>query len=132
MIMHHDSLGTIAGRRILLIEDELAVRESLRRYFERFGASVIVAPHGEDGIRVMRESAVDVVVSDISLPGLSGLDLRRSIRARWPGVPVILMTGALASDVPQGELADWELLLKPFDLTHLGSAVVQALATRAG
>lgn len=131
-MMDHDSFRAIAGRRILLIDDELAIRESLRRYFERLGASVTVAPDGECGIRVMLESAIDVVVTDISLPGLSGVDLRRSIHARWPGVPVILMTGALAPDLPQADLADWELLLKPFDLRHLGSAVVQALATRGG
>jgi DNA-binding response OmpR family regulator len=78
--------------RVLLIEDDRAVREGVRLALRRQGHDVAAAGTGEDGLEQLRSFRPDVVVLDLMLPGLSGLDVCRRIRGADDQVPIIMAT----------------------------------------
>ena len=102
--------------RVLLVEDDASVRRLARRALEAAGFEVLEAPDGEEGLRLALVAAPDLVVSDIVMPGMSGLELADRIAARHPGVPVLFVSG-YAEDAAENRLlrsAGRELLGKPF------------------
>jgi DNA-binding response OmpR family regulator len=80
--------------RILIIEDDAAIREMLRRRLELRGFAVEQAVDGESGLAMIRASPPDVVILDYGLPGISGWDVARALRAepRFATLPVIALT----------------------------------------
>jgi DNA-binding NarL/FixJ family response regulator len=97
--------------RVLLVEDHRLVREGLRLLLERAPGMAVVgeAADGEEGLRLVARlaaaGAVDVVVTDIGLPGLDGLELARRAKALAPGLPVVLLTMHDGDDYLRGMLA---------------------------
>jgi DNA-binding NtrC family response regulator len=84
-----------ASRRLLLVEDDTAVREVISRVLARAGFTVeqVVSVEGALEALERSEGHVALVLSDVKLQGLSGLDLARVIRERWPRLPVCLLSG---------------------------------------
>ncbi|GAA0599640.1 hypothetical protein GCM10009099_40890 [Caenispirillum bisanense] len=115
----------------LLAEDEAPVREYLRLVLEEHGMEVVACAGGEEALAVWREEAegIDVVVSDVVMPGLGGLDLVRAMRDDRPDVAVVLVSGyAAAAESQLAELGDGvTFLAKPVDPDRLLAAVRQAL-----
>jgi two-component system, cell cycle sensor histidine kinase and response regulator CckA len=87
--------GNLAGRTILIVEDEAAVRSAVRRLLERSGCRVVEAASGADALAALAESPqrVDLVISDIVMPAMSGLELQQQLRQLRPSLPVLLMSG---------------------------------------
>jgi DNA-binding response OmpR family regulator len=85
----------VPSRRLLLVEDDTAVREVISRVLARAGFSVeqVVSVEGALEALEREEGHVALVLSDVKLRGLSGLDLARVIRERWPRLPVCLLSG---------------------------------------
>lgn len=79
--------------RILVIEDEESVREFLGAMLDRAGHQARLVPNAEEGLAALAAGAFDVVLSDLGLPGMSGEDLARTVAARYPFLPVVLLTG---------------------------------------
>lgn len=118
-------------KRALLIEDDAATRMVLARHLRRSGLEVTALESGEQVLieAARREVGFDVVVSDVHLPGMSGLDLASLILSRNPAQPIVLITGdpdaALAREaLSRGPVS---YLLKPFEMFELDAAVNQAL-----
>ncbi|MEE9382276.1 MAG: response regulator [Nannocystaceae bacterium] len=82
---------------ILIIDDNVELAEDLKEILESEGYTVSTAASGEAGIAVLATDAIDLVLTDMRMPGLCGAQLARELRRRWPGVPVIPMT-AYASE----------------------------------
>jgi signal transduction histidine kinase/ligand-binding sensor domain-containing protein/CheY-like chemotaxis protein len=105
-------------RRILLVEDEPDVRRAMRMLLESWGC-VVVGESGSGGeaVRLLAESglAVDVVVSDVRMPGLTGRDLVQALRGMRPGLPIVFVSGHTSSASLVAELAPLgiELIAKP-------------------
>ncbi len=122
-----------SGVRVLVVEDDHDMRVALREMFELHGMSVDTAMDGVDasahGLRV----PYDVVVSDIRLPGMSGIALSRSLQGRSRPPRVILITAYPEWKVVQEayEAGAVEVVRKPFDLGKLAKRVVQAARDRA-
>jgi two-component system copper resistance phosphate regulon response regulator CusR len=117
--------------RILVVEDELKVAAALKRGLELEGYEVDVAPTGEDGHFRAAETAYDLAIFDVRLPGRSGIDVLRAIRARGVATPVILLTARDAVDERVGGLdagAD-DYVVKPFAFPEL-VARIRALLRR--
>jgi two-component system response regulator MprA len=119
---------------ILVVDDERAVRESLRRALELEGYRVELAEDGEQALRRLeREPAPDLVVLDILMPGIDGLEVCRRVRAGGNPVPVLMLTARAEVDSRVAGLdagAD-DYLPKPFALAEL-LARLRALLRRAG
>jgi signal transduction histidine kinase len=116
----------ITPRRILLIEDEAAVRDALADALSAHGHTIVPCDGGRDGLaRLEAGERVDLVLSDLGMPDLTGWDVARVVRERWPGVPVALITGW--GPKPEATPAQLEcvefVLAKPFAVETLLLAI---------
>jgi len=121
--------GIAAKPRVLVADDDEPVRDLLRRTLASAGYEVIAASDGQEAIDLLTTTAVDAVVSDISMPRLTGIDLLRAIRSRDPDVPVILCTGTpdVNSAIEAVRLGALQYLTKPVDLDELKRALARAV-----
>lgn len=111
----------MAETSILLIDDEEAFVTTVQERLDMRGFSCRMALDGETGLSMIADEIPDVVVLDLRMPGMGGLETLRRIRARWPGLPVIMLSG-------HGSDQDFETCLnlgaamyhkKPLDLGDL-------------
>jgi len=102
---------------VLVVDDDEAVRLSLRAILEDT-CEVLEAPDGEGALRILRNRTVDIVTLDQQMPGLSGLDVLRRIKALDPTIAVALITGVheVQTAVETIRLGAIEYVVKPFDV----------------
>jgi DNA-binding NtrC family response regulator len=114
-------------RSVLLVDDEPAIVRLLARFFERQEWEVYQALSGEDGVRTYEAQRPDLVVLDLNLPGLSGLNTLEVLVAR--GATVVMLTGAtdVGTAVEAMQLGAETFLTKPVDFAHLQSAAERAV-----
>jgi EAL domain-containing protein (putative c-di-GMP-specific phosphodiesterase class I) len=114
--------------RVLIAEDDESLLRALDRALRQAGYEVVRAPDGACAARVLDEQAIDVVLSDIAMPGLEGTELLAHVRARDPDLPVILMTGApsLTTAVKAVECGALRYLIKPVAIEELRALVRHA------
>lgn len=118
--------------RILLVDDHDDVRRAMTRALQRMGHAVTQAADGRHALSVLEGEPLDVVVTDINMPGMDGIELTIAVGKRWPRVPIIAVSG--------GGMLPKELLLenaavlgavttltKPIDFEELRAAVEAAL-----
>ena len=120
---------TLRRDRILLVEDESYVRESMAEVLRQEGFQVFLAEDVEQAVAVLQDEAVDTVLTDLRLPGRSGLDLLAAAPVLESGVPVILITGhgTVEDAVLAMKRGAWDFVQKPIDPDALVVAVRRAL-----
>ena len=118
--------------RILLIEDELALQQQLREQLEKHAYTVDASADGNDGLFIAREYPLDAAIIDIGLPGISGLDVIRQLRAEGNTLPILVLTarGQWQDKVAGLEAGADDYLTKPFHFEEL-NARLQALLRRS-
>ena len=118
--------------RLLLVEDDAALRLGLARQLEADGYRVDQAADGEDGLFQAREYPVDLAIVDLGLPRLSGLDLVKKLRAGGTALPILILTarGSWQDKVVGLEAGADDYLVKPFEYPEL-AARVKALLRRS-
>ena len=104
-----------AGGHILIIDDEASLRQTLARILQRAGFEVTTAANGKDGLSLVTEHPFDLLYLDIRMPDVSGLELLKTIHAKFPELPVILFTAQpdLNSAVEALRRGATDYLLKP-------------------
>ncbi|MFD3452282.1 response regulator transcription factor [Streptomyces sp. NPDC058691] len=109
------------GGRVLVADDDAAIRRSLERGLRLGGFSVALADGGHAALGAVREGAPDVVVLDISMPDLSGIEVCRTLRAQGNDVPVLMLSALdeLADRVAGLQAGGDDYLVKPFALEEL-------------
>lgn len=118
---------------VLLVEDEIFLREALAEYLQESGYEVHAVGDGDAGLEVLRsDAAVDVLVSDIRLPGISGYELAAAGRALRDDLKLILMTGYAPSVPPDLKSAVFCVLQKPFRIERLPGLLAAALSGAKG
>lgn len=119
--------------RVLVIDDEPSICWGLQQWLGEAGHFVETAGTAEDGLQRATANPPDVVLLDVRLPGMSGLDLLEQLQRRRPTLPVIVMTafGDLETAVRSVQLGAFEYLTKPFELATAASAVSRALERSA-
>ena len=119
-----------AGLRVLLVDDDVGVLATLREGLSDLGWDVPIAPDGETALGMLeRQGSVDVLVSDISMPGMSGTELAQAVRRARPGLPILLMSGFPGAAAETG--GEFEILQKPL-LPEQLAARISAAAGRSG
>jgi nitrogen regulation protein NR(I) len=115
---------------ILLIEDDSALAESLKRVLADEGHRISLEARGDEGLARATKEEFDLVLTDLRLPGLSGLELVRQLHASKPRLPVILMTahGTTETAIEATKFGAYEYLLKPFEMDELVEVVAKAIA----
>jgi len=118
--------------RLLVIDDEKNIREGIAESLKMDGYDVVCAMDGDEGWEYFCGGDIDLVVTDLKMPGLSGDELMRRILAQAPGFPVIILTGhgSVESAVTAMQDGAWDFLTKPVDLDHLSLKVKRALENR--
>ncbi|OGP68220.1 MAG: hypothetical protein A2170_14530 [Deltaproteobacteria bacterium RBG_13_53_10] len=115
--------------KILVIDDEPILRESLEMAFRMTGYDVRAARTGEEGIEIFQKETPDLVVLDHWLPGMNGDEVLRKIKEKDPEVPVLIMTaqGSIEMAVNSMKLGAFDFLVKPFELDQIESLVKKGL-----
>jgi two-component system nitrogen regulation response regulator NtrX len=118
--------------RILIVDDEPGIRQSLKGVFEDEGFSTDAVSNGEDCLKKIDHDAYDVVLLDIWLPGIDGLETLRRLREKSPQTHVIMISGhaTIATAVSATKLGAYDFIEKPLSLEHTLLTVRNALSHR--
>ena len=118
----------MSAAKILLIEDDPGIRENLRRVLAEEGHEVAVVADGDHGLARATADSFNVVISDLRLPGLNGLDLVRRLHAAKPRLPIILITafGTTQTAIEAIKSGAYDYILKPFDIPEMLNLVRKA------
>jgi CheY-like chemotaxis protein len=116
----------------MVIEDDDAVRGLVIRMLERVGHEVVATPDGREALRMFGQEPTDLVITDINMPGMDGIEVISAFRAMRAGVPIIAISGGglmpkellLSSAAAMGAV---EVVSKPFEISRLVGAVDRAL-----
>ncbi|WP_149554085.1 sigma-54-dependent transcriptional regulator [Treponema pectinovorum] len=117
---------------ILVIDDEKNIREGLAADFEMDGYNVKLAANGKEGLDYLSKGDIDIVITDLRMPGISGEDVLKQVTTQMPGIPVIVLTGhgSIDSAVSAMQNGAYDFLTKPLNLEHLELVVKRALKGR--
>ncbi|MCC7155457.1 MAG: sigma-54-dependent Fis family transcriptional regulator, partial [Bryobacterales bacterium] len=115
--------------RILVVDDDESLRWVLKTQLEDMGYSVRAAEDGSQALAEIEKEPPALVLTDLRMPGLSGMDLLDKIRSEYPDLPVILMTafGTIQSAVQAMRAGAYDYLTKPIDYEELGLVVSRVL-----
>jgi len=107
-----------AGPRVLVVDDELDFMETLVKRLERRGFEVTGVGGGQDALRLLQKEHFDVVVLDVMMPGMDGIETLREIKLGWPRTQVILLSGHGGEELGMRGMAygAYAYLLKPVSL----------------
>ena len=117
---------------ILIVDDEPQIVQTIADYFPEF--TILTAGNGEEGLRAMDESMPDLIVTDIIMPDMEGIEFIQQATQRYPSIPVVAMSG---SPLGQKYLEDAirfgaiEKIQKPFDLEELEAIINKLLDNKA-
>src|SRR5882762_7951397 len=117
--------------KLLLIDDEADVQYSFRRIFDSPEIELTTASSGEEGLKQVAKVKPDLVIMDVRMGGMNGLETLRRIRQNDAKLPVIMMTayGTTQTAIEAMKLGAYDYLLKPFDVPKLKQIVAAALKT---
>ncbi len=118
--------------RVLLVDDEVSFLDSMRSVLRRRNMVVATAENGADALAHLAESLVDVVVLDLKMPGMDGLEVLKCIKARFPSAEVIILTGhpSVETALEVIRLGATEYLKKPPEISELVDAIRRLYETR--
>ena len=117
---------------ILTIDDEENIRNGLADNFELEGYNVKKAANGKEGLELIDKGGIDLVITDLRMDGISGEEVVRQVTTKYPGIPIIVLTGHGSIDDATAAIkcGAFDFLTKPLDLDHLNLVVKNALKGR--
>ena len=117
------------GYKILVVDDEASIRLSLEESLKKAGYKTAAAETGADALALIKTDNFDLVITDLKMPGVSGLELLEALRNQSNGTPVIMMTayGDVSTAVEAMRLGAYNFIQKPFKLSEMRQQVASAL-----
>jgi DNA-binding NtrC family response regulator len=112
---------------ILVVDDDEGIRHLVNQLLHRYGYQVLMAEEGEEGLRIFREHVIDLVILDLSMPGLQGEEVLAELKVLDPDVKVVLFTG-FAPELDALAAAQ-AIIYKPFPIDSLVRTVREQLDT---
>lgn len=121
------------NKRILVVDDDATARRSIERFLTTLGYEITTAASGEEAMLAVVTDIPDIVITDIYMPGISGLELQAKITERTPHIKVILMTGKddMPTTVKAIQQGAYDYIVKPIDLDVLERSLSKLIATQA-
>src|SRR5438093_8012702 len=118
--------------KVLVVDDERKMRRLLQILLERMGIDSVAAESGEEALRCFQAEKIDLILTDLKMPGMTGLELLAKLRELDADVPVILLTafGTVQTAVEAMKLGAFDYVLKPFDLEAVELIIRKALEMR--
>jgi signal transduction histidine kinase/ActR/RegA family two-component response regulator len=124
----------LRGRRILLVEDSVDTRDTLKRIFQRRACDVTTAGSGEEALEQVKSAPPEIIISDLGLPGISGIEFMTRLRKlpEWQDVVAVALSGlGREQDIKAAQGAGFDAhLLKPVDMAVLDRTLAEALQKR--
>ncbi|AVR96615.1 response regulator [Pseudoduganella armeniaca] len=117
----------LAGARVLLVEDDDFVRAGMADALMTLGCDVTQASSGTEGLSALEQARPDLMLTDYLMPGMTGAELARHARKRYPDLPVLVATGYADMAAIQAALGEGTVLKKPFQLAELANVVRRSL-----
>lgn len=119
--------------KILIVDDELIMRESLAGWLERDGHEVEKTASGEEALEILKESRFDILLVDIKMEGMSGLDVLKQVKEGDPDVEIVMITayGSIATAIEAMKNGAYDYLLKPFEPDELGILIEKIIEHQA-
>ncbi|MEZ4321391.1 MAG: sigma-54 dependent transcriptional regulator [Myxococcota bacterium] len=119
--------------RILVVDDDRAVRTALSVNLTKHGLDVTLANSPDDALGLLREAAFDLVLTDVKMPGGTGIDLLMAVKTHWPETEVVVMTGygSVTDAVAAMKAGAIDYVIKPIEKSELLVIVDKALDNRA-
>ena len=116
---------------ILVIDDDPDILGSIRQYLEDRGHRVFLAHTGEEGLRTLEKEPIDIVITDVKMPGMDGLEVLRRVKSEKPTTGVIILTGhgSQAEEDEANRLGAFAYLNKPVDIDVLAQTMKDAYAS---
>ncbi len=123
----------MGATRILIVDDEVIMRESLSGWLARDGHAVETAASGEDALVKLKQSRFDILLVDIKMEGISGLEVLRKVSESDPDVAIVMITayGSIATAIEAMKNGAYDYLLKPFDPNQLGVLIEKIVEHQA-
>ena len=115
--------------KILIVDDELIMRESLAGWLERDGHSVQTASSGEEALESLKETRFDILLVDIKMEGISGLDVLHAVKENDPDVAVVMITalGQKEKVLQSIQAGARDFVVKPFDQERVQATIGQLM-----
>lgn len=116
--------------KILTIEDDRSVRESFVAHLEDCGYIAIAAPNGKQGVELFHQERPDLVLVDLRMPEIDGLEVLKELSGKFPDIPLIVIsgTGVITDAIEALHSGAWDYILKPVeDMAMLTYSIEQAL-----
>jgi DNA-binding NtrC family response regulator len=112
----------VSSTKILIVDDELILRESLAGWLQRDGHTVDTASSGEAALEKLKEARFDIMLVDIKMEGISGLDVLQHVKENDPDVAIVMITayGSIPTAIEAMKNGAYDYMLKPFDPNELG------------
>jgi len=119
--------------KILVVDDELIMRESLAGWLHRDGHQVEKAASGEEALEMLKNVKFDILLVDMKMEGMSGLDVLQRVRESDPDVAVVIITafGSISTAIDAMKQGAYDYLLKPFDPNELGMLIEKIIRRQA-
>jgi PAS domain S-box-containing protein len=127
--------GSESAGTVLVVDDELAIRSVAHRVLTTAGYQVVLASNGDEAVRLLADPglALDMVLTDIVMPGMTGAAFTAQVRAMRPGLPILFMSGYDRPEIAAGEIDPFApIISKPFSRPALLAKVSQMLTAGAG
>lgn len=118
---------------VLVVDDEVNIRNALVTMLEKKGYRVCGAGTGEEALQYLEEARMDLVITDLRMPGIGGIEFLRRLKGKWPDTEVVVMTafGSIDTAVEAMRLGAYDYLTKPIDRERFAVVVEKALERHA-
>jgi len=124
-----DLFVRLQGMKVLLVEDDQWIRDSLRRFFANENCALMAVETGEDGLEIIKDNACDIIITDYRLPGMDGLEFLKRAQSINAQVKKILLTAYMTEAVISEafRLGVHEFIEKPFSTEDLEEALARVI-----